>query len=105
MMAPSGGPATDSPTFAEPWQAQIFALVVALHERGLFQWSAFQALLIDTIESAPHHLQGPEFYYRHWLGAAERLFAETGLVLSADLAARSQALAAPNTAAHDHHHP
>ena len=28
----------DGPVFREPWEAQAFALAVALHERGLFSW-------------------------------------------------------------------
>ena len=27
------------PVFREPWEAQAFAMVVALHERGVFTWS------------------------------------------------------------------
>jgi nitrile hydratase accessory protein len=60
-----------SPVFAAPWQAQIFAMVVALHERGVFPWAQFQSQLIAAINQAPLDEQGPEFYYRQWLQAAE----------------------------------
>ena len=28
----------DGPVFAEPWQAQAFAMTLALHQNGLFTW-------------------------------------------------------------------
>ena len=28
----------DGPVFAEPWQAQAFAMAVKLHEEGVFTW-------------------------------------------------------------------
>jgi hypothetical protein len=28
----------DGPVFREPWEAQAFAMAVALHARGLFTW-------------------------------------------------------------------
>ena len=31
--------------FAEPWQAQAFALAVALNERGVFTWSEWWGTL------------------------------------------------------------
>ena len=40
-------------TFAEPWQAQAFAMVVALNERGLFSWSAWTQALGAEIARAP----------------------------------------------------
>ena len=28
----------DGPVFREPWEAQAFAMALALYERGLFTW-------------------------------------------------------------------
>jgi hypothetical protein len=28
----------NAPVFREPWQAHAFAMVLTLHERGLFTW-------------------------------------------------------------------
>src|SRR6266851_5838816 len=59
--------------FREPWEAQAFAMAVALHERGLFGWSEWTALLGDEIKRAQasgDHDTG-ETYYRHWLAAIE----------------------------------
>lgn len=68
------------PVFREPWEAQAFAMVVRLHEQGLFTWSQWAETLADEISRA-RHLGDPdtgETYYHHWLAALERLVAETG---------------------------
>ena len=40
----------DTPVFAEPWQAEAFALVVALHERGLFSWAEWAEALSREVK-------------------------------------------------------
>lgn len=87
------------PVFATPWQAQIFALVVALHERGVFPWAEFQSRLITTINRAPQDEQGPDFYYRHWLQAAEELLHRLNLLDAAELIMRTEEV---TEAAHHH---
>src|SRR2546430_10579645 len=80
---------SDEPVFREPWEAQAFALALALNERGLFSWSEWAATLADEITSA-QALGDPdtgETYYRHWLAALERIVAEKG-VASPDTLAR-----------------
>lgn len=44
--------ATEGPAFSEPWQAQAFALVLALHEQGLFAWSEWAEYLTAAIADA-----------------------------------------------------
>ena len=66
------------PLFAEPWEARAFAMVVGLHGRGLFDWSAFQALLIEEIGRSEAAGE-PRPYYLNWLMAAERLVESLGL--------------------------
>jgi nitrile hydratase accessory protein len=68
----------DAPVFAEPWQAQAFALTVALHERGLFTWSEWAAELSRQV-ARPGAAQDGSDYYQHWLTALEALIAEKGL--------------------------
>lgn len=66
--------------FREPWEAQAFAIVVRLHEQGLFSWPEWAATLSDEIERAQRG-GDPDTggtYYHHWLAALERLVAETG---------------------------
>ena len=72
---------SDGPVFGEPWQAQAFAMTLALHERGVFSWPAWAAALAAEITRA----QGAgdpdtgETYYSHWLAALEKLVAEKGI--------------------------
>jgi nitrile hydratase accessory protein len=82
---PSG---PEGPVFREPWEAEAFAMAVALHERGLFVWSEWTAALADEIKRA--QAEGDpdtgETYYRHWLAALERIVAEKGITDAASLA-------------------
>jgi nitrile hydratase accessory protein len=61
--------------FGEPWEAQAFAITLALHERGLFTWPEWAAALAAEIKAAQEHGDPDtgESYYHHWLGALERL--------------------------------
>jgi nitrile hydratase accessory protein len=75
------------PVFREPWEAQAFAMALALHERGLFTWTEWAATLADQIKRA--QAEGDpdtgETYYRHWLATLERLVAEKGVTTSETL--------------------
>lgn len=77
-----------SPTFAEPWQAQAFAITVALHERGVFTWPEWAATLGHEIERA--RVRGDpdlgDTYYLHWLAAIETLLQKKGVTDEATLA-------------------
>lgn len=81
------------PVFREPWEAQAFALVVALHARGLFSWGEWAQHLSQAIARAQS--QGdPDTgasYYHHWLDALEHLVAERGLAPPLALGALRQA--------------
>jgi len=82
-----------APVFAEPWEAQAFAMTLALHARGVFTWSEWAGALADEIKRA----QGAgdpddgSTYYRHWLAALERLVADKGVSTPADLEDRRAA--------------
>lgn len=81
------------PVFAEPWEAQAFALTVALHKKGAFTWGEWAKTLAAAIEAeaaSPRH-EGGSAYYRCWLQALERLVAEKGLVAKPNLSARAEA--------------
>ncbi len=62
----------DGPVFREPWEAQAFAMALALHARGLFTWNEWAAALADEIKraQAAGDPDTGETYYRHWLGDA-----------------------------------
>jgi nitrile hydratase accessory protein len=71
----------NGPVFREPWQAQAFAMAVALHERGVFTWSEWSSALGDEIRRAQQagDPDTGETYYRHWLATLERVVAEKGI--------------------------
>lgn len=67
--------------FAEPWQAQVFALTLLAHERGLFSWPQWATALSERLAAAR---QGGEVddgtdYYRHWTDALEDLLIRRGV--------------------------
>jgi len=84
-------PDTDEPTFAEPWQAQAFALVVSLHQAGLFAWQDWVKIFSETIVAAPATPAEDvnSAYYRQWLLAMERLVEHLGLATPTAIAQRA----------------
>ncbi|MEJ6784399.1 nitrile hydratase accessory protein [Aminobacter sp. Piv2-1] len=68
----------DEPVFSEPWQAEAFAMVVALHERGVFTWGEWAERLSAEVKAPGAAADGSD-YYERWLAALERLLAEKGL--------------------------
>ncbi len=84
---------TETPPFAEPWQAQAFAMALQLHERGLFSWPEWAAALAAQISRAQAAGDADlgDTYYRHWLAALEHLVAEKGASSADELAHYRQA--------------
>ena len=85
----------DGPVFRAPWEAQAFALALALHERGAFSWTEWATALTDAIRRA-QAAGDPDLggtYYRHWLDALESLVLAKGLGGSAQLHALEHAWA------------
>lgn len=77
------------PVFAEPWQAQAFALALQLHARGAFTWSEWAEALSETLRDV-----GPDDgsrYYDHWLATLERLVIGKNLATGSDLVERRHA--------------
>ena len=85
----------DGPVFAEPWQAQAFALAVKLSEQGHFTWQEWATALADELRAAVGRGEPDDGsrYYNHWLAALERLVTAKGLADSASLFARKEAWA------------
>jgi nitrile hydratase accessory protein len=81
----------DGPVFAEPWQAQAFALAVRLNAEGAFTWVEWAAAL--SHELAGDAADDGSRYYEHWVAALETLVASHGLLSPAELAARKHAWA------------
>ncbi len=68
------------PVFREPWEAQAFAMALALHERGLFTWPEWAEALSGTIREAQAagDPDTGETYYAHWLATLEKLVVRKG---------------------------
>jgi nitrile hydratase accessory protein len=81
--------------FAEPWQAQAFALAVKLSEEGHFSWKEWAAALAEELKSAADRGEPDDgsHYYEHWLAALERLVTAKGLSNQAAMLARKEAWA------------
>ena len=60
------------PVFSEPWQAQAFAMALALHQRGVFTWAEWADTLSDVIRVHAPGDDGSQ-YYAFWLEALERI--------------------------------
>lgn len=73
-------PDDKEPVFAAPWEAHAFALVVTLHEQGLFSWTEWSDQLAQSIHSQPMAQ-----YYENWLLALEALVIKKGVVESTEL--------------------
>lgn len=108
------------PVFKEPWEAQAFSLVIALHESGVFSWSEWSDALAQAIRRDLHpggledvvqrvseavgedvgdktsdQMEEKEdrrdSYYQHWLAALEHLAIVKGLSGAGELALRVHA--------------
>jgi nitrile hydratase accessory protein len=90
MLRDEGGP-----VFAEPWQAQAFALAVRLSAEGHFTWSEWAAALAGELKAAANRGEPDDGsqYYHHWLAALERLVTEKQLSDPPTMLARKEAWA------------
>jgi nitrile hydratase accessory protein len=81
----------EGPVFAEPWQAQAFALTLKLHDAGAFTWPEWADALAMELAKDPD--DDGSRYYDHWVAALERLTSARGLVPRSELAQRKAAWA------------
>ncbi|MBC3190059.1 nitrile hydratase accessory protein [Pseudonocardia sp. C8] len=72
------------PVFDAPWQAEAFAIAVALQDRGLLDRAEFAAAL-------GARLAGGAAYWDAWLAALEALVTDRGLTDPGSLDARTAA--------------
>jgi len=82
----------EGPLFDAPWEAQAFAMTLALHARGEFTWREWAHSLAEVISEVRQRGEADtgEHYYRHWLVALERMVSRKGLVTEALLQQRRQ---------------
>src|ERR1700737_354585 len=80
------------PVFAEPWQAQAFAMAVRLSAEGHFTWKEWAATLADELKSAADRGEPDDgsHYYHHWLAALERLVTAKQLADPIELVKRKE---------------
>ncbi len=73
------------PVFREPWEAEAFAMTLALYRRGLFSWPEWAATLAAEIKRAQQEGDPDtgETYYR-WERAADRTPHGTPIELRAE---------------------
>jgi nitrile hydratase accessory protein len=85
----------EGPVFAEPWQAQAFALAVRLSALGYFTWKEWSGALAEELHASADRGEPDDGsrYYEHWLAALERLVTAKGLVDHTALLTRKEAWA------------
>ncbi len=76
----------DGPVFAEPWEAQAFAMAVKLNEAGVFQWDEWAETLGAELKAHPERP-----YYESWLAALEILVEAKGVMTEAERLSRVEA--------------
>jgi nitrile hydratase accessory protein len=83
----------DGPVFAEPWQAQAFAIAVRLSGDGHFTWEEWAEVLAEELQKALERGEPDDGsrYFEHWLAALERLAVEKNLTHPDALAERKEA--------------
>ena len=75
------------PVFAEPWQAQAFAVVVELTEAGTItreEWADRLGAVLKEAEARGEYDTGQR-YYAYWLTALERIIVDKNLAGWEDL--------------------
>jgi len=72
------------PVFAEPWQAEAFAMTVRLHEKGVFSWSEWAEALSRELYQPGRCADGSD-YFDCWVAALSRLVTELSITSEAQL--------------------
>jgi nitrile hydratase accessory protein len=78
----------EGPLFAEPWQAQAFAIAVELSAAGAFSWPEWAEALAAELAGDP--LDDGGRYYEHWVAALERLVSARGMAAPPELDRRKR---------------
>lgn len=85
--------AGEAPVFAEPWQAQAFAMALSLQQNGVFTWGEWAETIGDEIRQALARGDPDDgsTYYQHWMATLERLVAQKGLATTDTLSRTARA--------------
>ena len=76
----------DGPVFSEPWEANAFALVVGLHQKGAFEWNEWADVLSKTIHA--DDVNTP--YYELWLKALEVIVSQKEILGEREISTREK---------------
>ncbi len=76
--------APDAP-FEEPWQAQLFALTVALNEAGQFTWPEWTAAFGPRVQDAE-----AEIYWQVWSDTLIGLLEDRGIAGATEVRALTE---------------
>lgn len=66
------------PVFAEPWQAEAFAMTVRLHEKGVFSSSEWAEALSHELYQPGRRADASD-YFDCWVAALSRLVTELSI--------------------------
>ena len=85
----------EGPVFAEPWEAQAFAMAVKLSEEGHFTWMEWTIALGEQLQAALRRGEPDDGsrYYEHWLATLEHLVVDKNLTDLTALSERKKAWA------------
>lgn len=75
-------PRGDEQVFGAPWQAQVFAMTVTLHERGVFAWPEWADVLGRHVA---HGATDGSDYYERWADALQEVLQARGIATAADV--------------------
>lgn len=83
----------NGPVFAEPWQAQAFAMAIKLSELGYFTWTEWTETMSGLLKAAADRGEPDDStkYYEYWLTALESLATIKGLTDNDSLIQRKAA--------------
>jgi nitrile hydratase accessory protein len=93
-------PVDEGLTFAHPWEAKAFAIVVQLSSAGHFAWSEWVECFSGEVHAATAleaNGQPAPSYYEQWLAAAEKIMIAKGVTSPDQLAARRFAVGVVGT--------
>jgi nitrile hydratase accessory protein len=76
---------TPEAPFEEPWQAQIFALTVALNEGGQFTWTEWAEEFGPRVQGA-----GAEHYWDIWSEALVAMLERKGIAAASEVLALTE---------------
>ena len=85
----------EGPVFAEPWQAQAFAIAVQLSAAGHFTWTEWTTALGEQLQAAVKRGEPDDGsrYFEHWITALEQLATDKKLTDQTALNERKEAWA------------